>query len=115
MYNNPASGTCTSKPTPSHAHFIYFIPGHTHNWNKYALSNALAALHHNRLFTKIIDLHHQFVTFSAVILIDHTHTVRNEESLATWSTAAHCQQQHVSGRSLHNHVAWNESQGTRGY
>ena len=59
-------------------------------------------------------MQHDFVALAAVVLIDDTDAVWNEQAFAPRGTAAQCNQQHVARGGLHNNIGWNSSQGAWG-
>src|SRR5579883_552804 len=108
FYSSPALCTCASKSTAALAHLAHFVPDGTRNRNKNTLSDALAAFHCDRLFAEIEDLRLQLVSLTAVILVDDAHTVRDEQSLATWGAASKGKQQHITLWNAHDHIARNQ-------
>src|SRR5258708_27552988 len=108
FYSSPALCTCTSESAASLAHLAHFVPTDPHDRDKNPLSNALAPFPSHRLFAEIENLRLQFIPLSAIILVDDTHPVWDEQSLTAWCAAPHTKQQHIAVRDAHNHIAWNK-------
>src|SRR5690242_5522249 len=108
FYSSPALCTCASESAAPLAHLAHFVPADPHDRDKNTLSNTLATFHSDRLFAEIENLHLQFIPLSAIILVDDTHSVWDEQSLAAWYAAPHAKQQHIAVWDAHNHIAWNK-------
>src|SRR5438874_7436764 len=105
FYSSLALCTCTSESAPSLAQLAHFVPSDPRNRDKNTLSNALAAFHSHRLFAEIENLHLQSIPLSPIILVDDTHPVWVEQSLAAGGPAPHLKHQHTPIRHAHNHNA----------
>jgi hypothetical protein len=96
------------------AYFVDFVPGDAHDGDENTLGDALAASDLHGLVAKIVDLNHQFVAITAVVLVDDADAVWDEQPFAARRAAAQREQQHVAERRLNDHVTGNEADGARG-
>src|SRR5258706_11362318 len=113
FYSSLALCTCTSEAAASYTHFAHFVPLNTHNWDKNSLRDTLTTFHCDCLFAEIEDLHHEFIPLSAIILVDDTYAVGDEEAFAPRCATPHAKYEHIAIWNAHDYVAGNEFYRTR--